>query len=162
MTKNREVGDTGLAATFLLCKNTWVSGNEKQWGQAWIDSNSLIGKDQNDKPTQNRWTDWSRSMVASCHWKHLNRRSGSEGYKFKTRCRQGLFTAQSPLKSTLPLEICIQEINSSVRCIGWPNICFTRAQLIKDPPVWWQPFKKSFLAQSGHFKRASPQTEQLS
>ena len=38
----------------------------------------------------------------------------------------GLFTAESPLISTLLLVICIHKINSCVRRIGWLYICFTR------------------------------------
>ena len=54
------------------------------------------------------------------------RRSGSEGHRFKTRCQQGLFAVASPLiKCTLPLVICIHNISSCVRCIGWLYICFT-------------------------------------
>ena len=42
------------------------------------------------------------------------RRSGSDGYRFKTWCQQGLFAVESPLKCTLPLVICIHNINSCV------------------------------------------------
>ena len=70
------------------------------------------------------------------------RRYGSEGHMFKTRCQQGLFTAESPLKSTLPLVICIHNINSCVICIGWLHICFTCER--RDMPGRRQPFKKVF------------------
>ena len=44
--------------------------------------------------------------------------SGLEGNKFKTRCQQGLFIAESPLYSTLPLVIFIENINSCAIRIG--------------------------------------------
>ena len=47
------------------------------------------------------------------------RRSGSKGCIFKTRFQQWIFTAESPLKSTLPLVICDHNINSCERRIGW-------------------------------------------
>ena len=47
------------------------------------------------------------------------RRSGLEGHRFKIWYQQGLFTAESPLKSILPLGICLHKSNSCVRCIGW-------------------------------------------
>ena len=53
------------------------------------------------------------------------RRSGLQGHRFETQCQQGLFAVESPLKCTLPLVICINNINSCVRCIGWLYICFT-------------------------------------
>ena len=36
------------------------------------------------------------------------RRSGSEGHRFETWCQQGFFTAESPIRSTLPLLITSQ------------------------------------------------------
>ena len=36
------------------------------------------------------------------------RRCGSEGHRFKTWCQQGLFNAESPIRSTLPLLITSQ------------------------------------------------------
>ena len=49
------------------------------------------------------------------------RRSGSEGHRFKTRCQQGLFPVESPLQSTLPLVICMYNINS---CVGLVDSTF--------------------------------------
>ena len=51
------------------------------------------------------------------------RRSGSEGHRFKTQ--QGHFAEESPLKCTLHLVFWIHNINSCVRCIGWLYICFS-------------------------------------
>ena len=48
----------------------------------------------------------------------LTLRSGSEGHRFETRCQQGLFDVEYPLKCTHPLVICIPTINSCARCIG--------------------------------------------
>ena len=45
--------------------------------------------------------------------------AGSEDHRFKTQCQQGLFNAESPLKSTLPFAIWIHNIISCVGCIGW-------------------------------------------
>ena len=42
------------------------------------------------------------------------RRSGSEGHRFKTCRQQRLITVESLLKCTLPLVICIHNINSCV------------------------------------------------
>ena len=42
------------------------------------------------------------------------RRFGLEGHRFETH---GPFSVESPLKSALPLVICIDNINSGVRCI---------------------------------------------
>ena len=53
------------------------------------------------------------------------RRYGLECNRFETRCQQWLFTVESPLKCTLPLVICMHNINSCVRPIGWLDICFT-------------------------------------
>ena len=53
------------------------------------------------------------------------RRSGSEGHRFITRCQQGFSKAKSPLKSALLLLICEYNINYYARCIGWLHICFT-------------------------------------
>ena len=48
------------------------------------------------------------------------RRSGLEGYRFKTWCHQWLFTAESLLKISLPLVICVYNTNT---WIGWLYIC---------------------------------------
>ena len=53
------------------------------------------------------------------------RRSGLEGHRLKTLCQQGLFNVEFSLKCSLPLVICILNINSCVIFIGWLYICFT-------------------------------------
>ena len=76
------------------------------------------------------------------------RRSGSEGHRFKSWCQQGLFTAEIPLQSTGPLDICIYNIHSGVRCIGCLYICLTcercyMCSINKGSPEWRQPLKKA-------------------
>ena len=63
----------------------------------------------------------SMKIAKSCN--HC--KSGSECHRFKTRCQKGLLAVESPLKCTLPLLICICNINSCVRFIGWLYIFFT-------------------------------------
>ena len=46
------------------------------------------------------------------------RRSGSKGSILKTRFQQWIFTAESPLKSALPLVIRDHNINSCEKSIG--------------------------------------------
>ena len=46
------------------------------------------------------------------------RRPGSESHGFETQCQQELFSVEFPLKSSLPLVICMHNIDSCVRCIG--------------------------------------------
>ena len=50
------------------------------------------------------------------------RRPGSEGHRFDTRCQQGLCTVESLLKCALLLVICTHTIKSWV---SWLYICFT-------------------------------------
>ena len=38
---------------------------------------------------------------------------------------QGPFTVESLVKCTLPLVICVHNINSCARCFGWQYICLT-------------------------------------
>ena len=45
-------------------------------------------------------------------------RSGSGRHRLEALCQQRLLTAEPLLKSTLPLENCLRNINSSARCIG--------------------------------------------
>ena len=105
---------------------------------------------------------WARScgamnMANSCiegmasNW----RRSGSEGFGFKTWCRQELFTAESPLKCTLALVICTH--NSCMRWIGWKYIRFTcerskMSTILRDWPGWWQPQKMFCFLTSTTFR----------
>ena len=57
------------------------------------------------------------------------RKSGSEGHRFETRCQQGLFAVDSPLKSTVPLVICIHNINS---CVGLVDSTLSLHELDKQ------------------------------
>ena len=68
-------------------------------------------------------TIWSHEMAKSCKegMAAKQRRSGSEGHRFKIWCQQELITAESLLKSTIPLVICVHNINyvsdSLVDCV---------------------------------------------
>ena len=68
----------------------------------------------------------------------------------------GLFTAESPLISTLLLVICIHKINSCVRRIGWLYICFTRewcnmSSRLKIYQGGGNLFKEKEKKECGHF-----------
>ena len=53
------------------------------------------------------------------------RRSRSEGWMFATRCQLGFMLWNLGLQLSLSLVLCIHNINSCVRCIGWLYIWFT-------------------------------------
>ena len=85
------------------------------------------------------------------------RRTESDGHRFKTSYQQGLFTAESPLTSTLLLVICVHNISEYVRCTGTPHIhtdmdctCASHPRdgswAQKDLPGWWQSFRKCFFS----------------
>ena len=92
--QNQAMGKYGLCSSQLACNSSWVipriTGN-------------LNGPNRLE-PCK---------MAKSCEEGIAanQRRSGSEGHKFGTWFQQGLFTEESPLKATLPLVICIQNIN---------------------------------------------------
>ena len=78
-------------------------------------------------PLELGWAMWSHENGQILFWKYgcKQRRSWSEGLRFKTWCQQGLFTEESPFISTFLLEICVYKINPCVRSIVWLHNCFT-------------------------------------
>ena len=64
---------------------------------------------------------WALMEGTAAKWK----RSGSKCCRFKTQCKQGLFTGEYPLISTLLLMICVHIIDSCVSCTGWLYVCLT-------------------------------------
>ena len=87
------------------CKVVPQSNGQLQWGPTvWSYEN-----------VQNPVTKVRLQIEEDLGWKV----TGSES------CQQGLFNVESPIKCPLPIGICIHNINSCVRCIGWPYICFT-------------------------------------
>ena len=83
------------------------------------------------------------------------RRSESEGHRFKTWSQQGLFTAESPLTSALLLVICLQNISVYVRCTSGLYMCFT-------PERWIMSTKKIYqgggnLLENVFFSRVCPE-----
>ena len=95
-------------------------------GKSGLCSRQLAGDCYKAAPQSSGHLNWAQlcgamKMAKSCKEGTAanRRRSGSEGHKFETQCQQGLFTEESPLKSTLHLVISIHNINSCGRCIGY-------------------------------------------
>ena len=81
--------------------------------------------------------------------------SGLEGHRFETRCQQGLFTVESPIKFYPSSCVWIYHINL-MRCTGWLYICFTcqrcnTCSIKKSHPGWWLLFLKQRCTQASFF-----------
>ena len=90
-------------------------------------------------------------MAESCNEGNTanQRKSVSEGHRYKTWLPKRLFTAESPLKYTLLLVMCVHNINSCVRHLVECTFLFHMSSINKRSTRLVATFIKRRFAQRG-------------
>ena len=115
-------GFEGKGEGWLSSHNTVLENPLSETCESCYDSNppGLLGEERSVLCRTHLTVFYEKDKAANL------RRAGSEGCRFITCRQRGLFTAESLLKSTLPLVTCINNFNSWERLVGRLSICFAR------------------------------------